>query len=114
MSTLFTLGEHLPPEKVAQLAAQARRESQPWLRLDAEVMRTSYNREPFLVSHRLAEHPRFTLPALFALCRRLDSAQVFCRAGKIPVDAEMDTSLGGYSQGTSPSTTPSAIPNTDQ
>jgi hypothetical protein len=42
-------------------------------------------REPFLVRHRLAEHPLFALPRLVELARTLPAAQVEYNAGKVPV-----------------------------
>ena len=39
-----------------------------WLRFGPDVMANNYNRRPFLVTHRLAEHSAFNLHALFALC----------------------------------------------
>lgn len=99
MASDFTFGEFISPGQVAALVAQARGAGERWLELDPERMRVSYNQEPFLVSHRLADHPKFTLTALFALCRRLGRQQVFCRAGKVPIDAEFDSSLGVYNRG---------------
>jgi len=99
MSRQFTLGEPLSPTARADLLAQAQRQRPPWLQFDPEVMRASYNRRPFLLRHRLVEHPHFELASLFALCRRMDAEQVSCRIGKVPVDAEFDSSLQRYNQG---------------
>jgi hypothetical protein len=87
------LGQFLGPTKVAELAAQARRSAAPCLLLDDRDFQSSYNERPFLVRHRLAEHPRFQFDSLAALCRRLPRDQVRYRFGVVPVDAEFNSSI---------------------
>ena len=99
MSRQFTLGEALSPTTRAGLVGRAQQQRPPWLQFDPAVMRASYNRQPFLLKHRLAEHPHFELASLFALCRRMETEQVSCRIGKVPVDTEFDSSLQRYGQG---------------
>jgi len=95
----WTLGTPISPEFCADLVRSAGRQPHPWLDLDPVQIRTAYNRRPFLLSHRLSEHPHFTLAALSALCRRLGTDHVSCRIGKVPVDAEFDSSLQRYNHG---------------
>lgn len=85
-------GQFVSPSKVGSLVAQARRSSAPWLLLDEYDVSIGYNEHPFLVRHRLADHPRFAFDALAALCRRLPAEQVPYRFGVVPTDAEVDTS----------------------
>jgi hypothetical protein len=99
VSDSFVLGEFISARHRAELAAQARRQAQHWLALEDAPMRSAYNKLPFLVSHRLHEHPLFELAPLLALCRRLGPGPVSCRIGKVPVDADFDASLSAYNQG---------------
>jgi hypothetical protein len=87
------LGQVVSPAKVGGLVARAVRSSAPWLVFDEREFRAAYNERPFLVRHRLAEHPLFEFGALAALCRRLPPDQVRYRFGVVPSDAEFDTSL---------------------
>lgn len=70
-----------------------------WLDIDQEQVAAHYNRSGFLVSHRLPEHPLFSLDALFPLCRRLPSRQVKFRFGVVPGDTHFDSSLDRYREG---------------
>ena len=51
--------------------------SRPWLNLDANEIRSSFERAPFLLRHTLCDHPLLQLPRLIALARSLpqDSAE---------------------------------------
>lgn len=93
------LGEFISREVAATLAARGRQQAQPLLDFDSGTVRSSYNRRPFLVKHRLADHPAFSLPELFALCRRLPGSEVKYRVGAIPGNADFDSSYARYSQG---------------
>ena len=95
------LGEFVSREVAATLAARGRQQTQHLIDFDPEAVRASYNREPFLVNHRLAAHPSFSLPELFTLCRRLPRNEVKYRVGVIPGDADFDSSYARYSQGLS-------------
>jgi hypothetical protein len=75
------------------MVARSRRSARRWLHLEDREFRDAYNARPFLVGHRLAEHPLFQLEALAALCRRLPAEQVHHRHGVVPPDAEFDSSL---------------------
>lgn len=92
------LGEFVSRELSSALAAQGRRQPQRWLGFDPEVVHSSYNLRPFLLDHRLADHPGFSLPELFALCRRLPREQVKYRVGAIPGNANFDSSYARYSK----------------
>ena len=95
------LGEFVTREHAAALAAQGRLRSEHLLEFEPEVVRTGYNRRPFVLSHHLAEHSLFSLPELFALCRRMPRDQVPYRVGAIPGDANFDSSYARYSEGLS-------------
>ncbi|MEP6501787.1 MAG: transcription factor jumonji JmjC domain-containing protein [Betaproteobacteria bacterium] len=71
----------------------------PWLAIDPGQVEAHYNRSGFLVSHRLPDHPLFTLDALFPLCRRMPPGQVKFRFGVVPGDAHFDSSLVRYNGG---------------
>ncbi|MEO7730158.1 MAG: transcription factor jumonji JmjC domain-containing protein, partial [Kofleriaceae bacterium] len=87
------LGCFVSADKVSGLVTKARQARPPWLELDPREFRAAYNARPFVVRHRLAEHPLFTFDALAALCRRLPAEQVPYRFGVVPDDAEFDSSL---------------------
>ena len=88
------LGEVVSAAQLSDRIQRGRRE--PWLDLEPDEFRRSYNRQPFTVRHRLAEHPAFQLDALRTLCHRLPRKLVKYRAGKIPHDANFDSSLDDY------------------
>src|SRR5580704_2048867 len=88
------LGEVVTAAQLEEWIERGRRES--WLDLEPGEFRRNYNQRPFSVRHRLADHPAFQLDALRTLCRRLPRKQVKFRAGKIPDDANFDTSLGDF------------------
>lgn len=94
------LGEFVMRAESASLAARGRRQRQHLVDFEPETVRSSYNQQPFLVKHHLAEHPGyFSLPALFSLCRRMPRDQVQYRVGAIPGDANFDSSYEHYRQG---------------
>ncbi|HEY1816884.1 MAG TPA: cupin-like domain-containing protein [Kofleriaceae bacterium] len=88
------LGDWVSKPQLQERIENGRRES--WLDLDADEFRRNYNRRPFVVHHRLAEHPAFQLERLRALCHRLPRELVKFRAGKVPHDANFDTSLDDF------------------
>jgi len=88
------LGEVVTRAQLQERIQRGRRES--WLDLEPDEFRRSYNQRPFSVRHRLAEHPAFQLDALRALCHRLPRKLVKFRAGKIPDNANFDTSLDDF------------------
>ncbi|GAA0708854.1 hypothetical protein GCM10009105_08790 [Dokdonella soli] len=90
------LGEFISRDRCAALVARARCEPQPWLDLRPDLLDSSYNRLPYPVEHRLAEHPLFALDPLFALCRRLPEVQVKHRFGVVPDGTHFDSSLDRY------------------
>jgi len=92
------LGEFITSEKLSALLAHTKTH-EPWIQFKTDDFTQNYNKRPFLVSHRLTQHPKFTLDSLYNLCRRLPPDQVRCRVGKIPDDAEFDSSLHVYNQG---------------
>jgi len=55
------------------------------LELDQERFLSGFNREPFVIGHRLADHPLFALPRLIALARRLPAEHVSYNSGDVPV-----------------------------
>lgn len=87
------LGEFVDDAAYARLLQRGKSENQGWLRFDAEQMRQNYNRTPFLIGHRLTEHPLFEIEPLFALARRLPASQVKFRRGDIAPDADFDASF---------------------
>ena len=59
-----------------------------WLSIDPPRFRERFDRQPFLVRHRLAEHPLFTLPRLIELARALPEDRVEYNAGDVPVSLD--------------------------
>ena len=55
------------------------------LDIDAAQFRDNFNRRPFLIGHRLVDHPLFQLPRLLELARSLPEAHVEYNAGNIPI-----------------------------
>ncbi len=95
------LGKSIAPQRYAELLSAGRHPPTPWLSLDAGEFHACYNRRPFLVGHRLAEHPLFAFEALRALCRRMPRAQLHHRFGVVPVDTHFDSSLSRFKDGLS-------------
>lgn len=93
------LGRFLTADEHRELLRQGRLRADPWLEFDSGALRDGYNRRPFLLRHRLAEHPMFGRDALFALCRRMAPRQIQFRVGAIPGDADFDTSYARFRHG---------------
>lgn len=55
------------------------------LEIDAETFRANFNRNPFVIGHKLSGHPLFSLPSLIELSKRLPEDCVAYNAGDIPV-----------------------------
>ncbi len=56
------------------------------LQMEADGFRARFNRQPFLLPHRVGvDHPLFTLPRLIELARRLPQQYVEYNAGNLPV-----------------------------
>ena len=55
------------------------------LDLDAATLQSKLNREPFLIGHKLADHPLFALPRLIELSRRLPEDCVAYNSGDVPL-----------------------------
>jgi len=55
------------------------------LDIDPVRFRSGFDQHPFLIRHRLADHPLFALPRLIKLARALPSQQIEYNAGDIPV-----------------------------
>ncbi len=92
------LGQFISAERYASLLVDGRKHSAPLLEFDAGTV-DNYNRAPFLISHRLADHPDFSLERLLGLCRLLPSRRILFRVADIPGDAELDTSYDRYKLG---------------
>lgn len=63
-------------------------ESRPLLRIDAMRFRERFDRRPFLVRHRLSDHPLFALPRLIELAQALPEDRVEYNAGDVPVSLD--------------------------
>ena len=87
------LGEYVSAEHYDRLLLRGQQEPAPWLPFDAGQMQTHYNRRPFLVTHRLHEHPMFDIAPLFDLARRLPEKQVKFRRGDIAPDTDFDATF---------------------
>lgn len=90
------LGEFVSANEYLDLLACTRHAPVHWLDLKPDLLERNYNLKPYLVEHRLAEHPLFALEPLFALCRRLPEDQVKHRFGVVPHDTHFDSSFDGY------------------
>ncbi len=55
------------------------------LELDKATFASKFNRDPFTVRHRLADHPLFALPRLIELARQLPAEHVSYNSGNVPV-----------------------------
>lgn len=60
----------------------------PLLRIDPEIFTAQFNRRPFFIEHRLADHPLLSLPRLVELAGKLPPDEVEYNAGKLPVNAD--------------------------
>jgi hypothetical protein len=60
------------------------------LEYDAREFREKFDRQPFLVKHRLAQHPLFRLESLVELSRRLPAEHVKYNLGTLKVTEDLD------------------------
>lgn len=65
--------------------------SQSLLQLDPAVFRTGFDRSPFRVQHRLADHPLFAMDQLLELSKRLPEKSVEYNAGNLPIGQDPGT-----------------------
>lgn len=86
------LGQCVDAHAYKTLLRRGHAASERWLELEPVAMRTRYNRLPFPMQHRLADHPLMQWPALMALCRRMPPREVRYRFGDIAPDADFDRS----------------------
>lgn len=54
--------------------------------LDEQEFRDKFNREPFVVGHRLADHPLFSLPRLIELAQSLPAENVKYTSGDVAIE----------------------------
>jgi hypothetical protein len=59
-----------------------------FLQIDPQRFQERFDRQPFLVRHRLDDHPLFSLPRLIELARALPEDQVEYNAGDVPVSLD--------------------------
>jgi ribosomal protein L16 Arg81 hydroxylase len=62
----------------------------PLLDLNPEAFQAHFPHEPFLVRHRLGDHPRFALTELVELAKRLPEKHIEYNAGNLAVNADPD------------------------
>ncbi len=53
-----------------------------------DVFTARFNRRPFLIEHRLDDHPLFALPRLVELAQQLPTANVEYNAGNLPISQD--------------------------
>lgn len=58
------------------------------LEIDPGEFRDCFNRRPFLIGHRLVDHPLFALPRLVELARALPEKDIEYNAGDIPISLD--------------------------
>jgi Cupin-like domain len=63
-------------------------ESSMPLGIDPARFRARFDRQPFIVRHRLSDHPLFALPRLIELARTLPEDRVEYNAGDVPVSLD--------------------------
>lgn len=61
------------------------RQPPPFLQIDTDAFRGSFDRRPFLIGHDLTNHPLFGISRLMRLCRSLPETSVEYNAGNIPI-----------------------------
>lgn len=93
------LGTFIDPSHALRLGQAAHEASISWLGLDCEEFLRCYDRSPFLVRHRLHQHPLFQRAALFELARRHPHSDVKLRTGKVPITEDFDRSFSHYGHG---------------
>jgi len=68
------------------------------LEIDAAPFAEHFNRQPFLIGHRLCEHPLFAVDRLLALARTLPPCSIEYNAGELPIAIEHErTPMNGLS-----------------
>ncbi len=60
----------------------------PLLIIDEKIFRKEFNKSPFLVEHRLSDHPLFELPRLLQLCRDLPEDRVEYNGGNLTISQD--------------------------
>lgn len=73
---------------MSMLALDSQVAQEPLDPIDAETFRTHFNRKPFKIGHRLADHELFSLPRLVELAQRLPHTMVEYNAGNLPVSQD--------------------------
>jgi hypothetical protein len=58
------------------------------LDIDATAFRANFDRRPFLIGHRLCDHPLFALPRLIELSQKLPPTNVEYNGGKLAVSQD--------------------------
>ncbi|MBI3406768.1 MAG: cupin-like domain-containing protein [Planctomycetes bacterium] len=58
------------------------------LDIDAATFKDHFDRKPFLIGHRLVDHPLFALPRILELARTLPERNVEYNAGELPVSLD--------------------------
>jgi hypothetical protein len=87
------LGQNISAAEYSRLVSRPPESTVALLAIDQRDVRDNYNRRPFLISHRLVDHPAFQLPELSTLIRRLPREQVVCRLGRMRMDSDFDDSF---------------------
>ncbi|HTF87770.1 MAG TPA: transcription factor jumonji JmjC domain-containing protein [Planctomycetota bacterium] len=93
-----TLGKFIDPSRAARLGRDARSQEH-WLGLGREGFACDYDREPFLVEHKLEAHPLLQRDELFDLCRRLPRDSIGLRYGQVPVEEDLGNAFRRYGLG---------------
>lgn len=79
-------------------ASQTHAINQPLLDIDAAEFAAHFSKQPFLIGHRLCEHPLFQVERLLDLARRLPAKNIEYNAGELPVSIEhAQTPMNGLS-----------------
>lgn len=92
---MLTIAPVPPTHSAPSVPKQARTSL---LEIDAAKFAAKFTREPFLIGHRLCEHPLFQVERLLELARRLPAQSIEYNAGTIPMSIAHDqTPLNGLS-----------------
>jgi hypothetical protein len=59
-----------------------------WLDYDPAIMLAEFDRRPFIIRHRLTDHPLLQLPRIVALARSLPETMIEYNSGDLAVDQE--------------------------
>jgi hypothetical protein len=81
----MNLVESAPPDQVRSGGLPS-----GFLEVDADFFRADFNVRPFLIRHRLVDHPLFALPRLIELSRALPPDRVEYNAGDLAVNQDPD------------------------